>query len=179
MKPARKHSKAAPKRPALSSSEPKPGAWISPEDFATVVRLTPLVAIDLIIRDPDERVLVGRRNFEPAKGVFFVPGGRITKNETREAALRRLTREEIGVELGLDRAVLLGVYDHLYRTNRFEAAGYGTHYVTLGYELRVPVQPESLPTDQHHEYRWLSPQEILDSPEVHDNTKAYFRAQPA
>jgi len=33
-----------------------------------------------------------------------------------------------------------------------------------------------LPTDQHGEYLWLTPQEILRSPQVHDNTKAYFKA---
>lgn len=76
--------------------EPKPGEWMAPEEFATVIRLTPLVAIDLVVRDPDGRVLLGRRTYEPARNLFFVPGGRITKNETRSAAFERLSREELG-----------------------------------------------------------------------------------
>jgi colanic acid biosynthesis protein WcaH len=53
--------------------EPKPGEWIAPNEFAEVIRLTPLVAIDLIVRSPEAKVLVGRRVNEPAKGLLFVP----------------------------------------------------------------------------------------------------------
>jgi len=79
--------------------EPKPGEWIPKDEFAEVVRLTPLIAIDLIVQSPEGRVLVGRRINEPAKGLLFVPGSRISKNETRAAAFKRVSREELGVEL--------------------------------------------------------------------------------
>ena len=45
----------------------------------------------------------GRRRHEPAKDTLFLVGGRITKNETRAAAFRRLTRGELGVERRLKR----------------------------------------------------------------------------
>lgn len=35
-------------------------------DFLDVVRLTPLVAIDLIVRDAEARVLIGHRRNRPA-----------------------------------------------------------------------------------------------------------------
>jgi hypothetical protein len=50
-------------------------------DFHSVVRLAPLVSIDLIIRNARGEVLLGLRNNEPAKGLFFVPGGIIRKQE--------------------------------------------------------------------------------------------------
>ena len=159
-----------------AGSEPRPGEWIAPEDFAQVIRLTPLVAIDLVVRSPENRILVGRRLNEPAKGFFFVPGSRISKNETRAAAFRRVSREELGLELAMENARFLGAYDHLYATNRFEKPGFGTHYVTLAYELAIALDASRLPTDQHGEYLWLTPQEILQSAQVHENTKAYFRA---
>lgn len=155
--------------------EPSPGQWMAPAEFESVIRLTPLVAIDLIVRSPEGKALVGRRTYEPAKNVFFVPGGRITKNETRAAAFQRLSREELGLNIDIAEARFLGVNDHFYPTNRFERQGFGTHYVTLAYEVRLDLKMASLPKDQHGEYRWMSPDEILDSPEVHENTKAYFR----
>ncbi len=148
---------------------------MAPEEFESVIRLTPLVAIDLVVRSPDGRVLVGRRTFEPAKDLFFVPGGRITKNETRTAAFERLSREELGIQLGLEQARFLGVHEHFYPTNRFGKEGFGTHYVTLAYELRIDLTTAALPRDQHGEYVWMTPSELVSSPEVHDNTKAYFR----
>ena len=157
--------------------EPKPGEWIAPADFAKVIRLTPLVAIDLVVRDPEGHVLVGRRTNEPAKGFLFVPGSRISKNETKAAAFKRITREELGVELNLENAQLLGVYEHFYDTNRFEIPGFGTHYVVIAYELTLSIGLESLPRDQHGEYLWLKPNDLVRSSEVHENTKAYFHTK--
>jgi len=155
--------------------EPRPGEWMAPQDFENVIRLTPLVAIDFIIRSPEGKILVGRRTNEPARGVFFVPGGRITKNESRSAAFRRISQEELGIGLDMADARFHSVNDHFYDTNRFFKPGFGTHYVTLAYEITLDLELSSLPKDQHGEFEWLSPVELLRSGEVHDNTKAYFR----
>lgn len=160
-----------------SSTEPKPGEWLAPEQFAQVIRLTPLVAIDLVVWSPEGRILVGRRLNEPAKGFFFVPGSRISKNETRADAFKRVSREELGIEAAIESARLLGAYDHIYPTNRFGRPGFGTHYITLAYELPLTLDPARLPTDQHGEYLWLTQDEILASRQVHENTKAYFRGR--
>ena len=148
---------------------------MQPEEFENVIRLTPLVAIDLVVRSPEGRVLVGRRTYEPAKGVFFVPGGRITKNETLAAAFRRISGEELGIQLGFETARFLSVNEHMYPTNRFMKKGFGTHYVTLAYEIQSALETAQLPKDQHGEYAWMSPEELLRSSEVHENTKRYFR----
>jgi|GEM_PF-235902 colanic acid biosynthesis protein WcaH len=154
--------------------EPKPGEWIKPSHFANVICLTPLVAIDLIVRSTDGRILVGRRTYEPAQDFLFVPGSRISKNETRAAAFKRITREELGLEVSIEQARFVGAYDHIYQTNRFKKRGFGTHYVTLAYELFLDLKMAALPKDQHAEYHWLTPAELLRSPEVHQNTKAYL-----
>jgi colanic acid biosynthesis protein WcaH len=155
--------------------EPKPGQRLAPEDFDNVVRLTPLVAIDLIVRSADRRVLLGRRTHEPAKGTLFTTGGRITKNETLAAAFRRISIAELGVEKQIEDSGFLGVYEHFYRTNNHGQPGFGTHYVVLAYELNIAAQDLQLPDDQHGEFVWLTEAEILRSPDVHENVKAYFR----
>ena len=157
--------------------EPQPGEWVTPEEFANVIRLTPLVAIDLIVQSPDGRSLVGRRLNEPAKGMLFVPGSRISKNERLAAAFTRVTREELGAEVSLVEARFVGVYEHMYPTNRFELPGFGTHYIVLAYELRLSLDTAQLPQDQHGEFLWLTPTELLANPKVHDNTKAYFKGR--
>ena len=140
-----------------------------------MVRLTPLVSIDIVVRLPDGRALLGRRSNEPAKGTFFVVGGRITKNETVAAAFQRLTVAELGIAAELHQARFLGHYDHFYPANALGQPGFGTHYVVLGYELMLPAEPPALPKAQHDAYVWMTPQAILNSGEVHENTKAYFR----
>ncbi len=150
-------------------------AWMKPDEFAEVVRLTPLVSIDLVLRDPQGQVLVGLRTNAPAKGLWFVPGGRIEKDERLADAFARILSVETGLALPITRSRLLGVYEHFYDTNRFEAPGYGTHYVVIGRELRLDHRPDIKTDDQHSAVRWMSPAEILAAPDVHENTKAYFQ----
>ena len=57
------------------------------EDFATVVRSTPLISIDLIVENAHGEFLLGKRLNRPAQGYWFVPGGRVQKDEPLRAAL--------------------------------------------------------------------------------------------
>lgn len=59
--------------------------FLTSEGFCAVVRDAPLVAIDLLVRDPYRAVLAGRRRNPPAKDFWFAPGGRIRKGETLDA----------------------------------------------------------------------------------------------
>jgi len=147
---------------------------LSREEFLEVVERTPLVSIDLIVRRSDGRVLLGRRANEPAKGCWFVPGGRILKNERLADAFRRICDAELGEPFAITDAKFLGVFEHLYPTNFAEKPGTGTHYVVLAYELHVDDLPDKLPADQHGEFDWFNVQGILKTGIVHENTRAYF-----
>jgi colanic acid biosynthesis protein WcaH len=160
------------------ATEPRPGENLPPEDFAAIVRLTPLVSMDLIVRDREGRILLGRRVNEPARGAYFVPGGRITKNESRPNAFRRLCQMELGREYEMSQARFIGTFDHIYATNALQRPGFGTHYVVLAFEWALAPDHGALPDEQHSDYLWASEAEILQRPDVHENTKAYFR-QPS
>lgn len=149
--------------------------YVPDEDFGRVIRWAPLVSIDLILRDPQGMVFVGLRNNEPARGVYFVPGGVIRKNERIAAAFARILKAETGLEILFEQARLLGAYEHFYETNRFGDVAYGTHYVVLALELWLDLRPAIAMDSQHSSARWMSPQEILSAPDVHENTKSYFR----
>ena len=81
----------------------------------------------------------------------------------------------MGIAIDISRGKLLGAYEHFYPTNRFGIPSIGTHYLTLAYEVPANFDLNLLPMDQHGEYAWMSPSELLLHPEVHENTKAYFR----
>ena len=143
------------------------------EQFLHVVSATPLVSIDLILHDETGRVLLGHRRNRPAKGSWFVPGGRIRKNERVAEALQRISQHELGV--AIQNARLVGVFDHLYEDNFLGAPGIDTHYVVLGYSGELRKDLRLTHDDQHSALRWWSVEDLLRSPEVHENTKAYFR----
>ncbi len=140
-----------------------------------MVRLAPLVAIDLIIRNSRNQALLGLRNNEPAKGFYFVPGGIILKNERLADAFARILQNETNLSGRIEEARFVGAFEHFYDTNRFGEPDYGTHYVVLGYELKLADTAALKMDAQHSELRWWTQSELLDSPRVHDNAKAYFR----
>ncbi len=141
--------------------------------FKTIVASTPLVSMDLIVRNSSGQVLLGLRSNRPAQGYWFVPGGRICKDETFEQAFLRLTQVEIGQQIELSQATFLGPYQHLYADN-FSGEKFSTHYVVLGYQLECDISLDDLPVEQHQNYQWWNVNELLASDLVHRNTKAYF-----
>ena len=154
-----------------------PPNFLSHAELDAVIRLTPLVAIDLIIRNARGEVLLGLCTNEPAKDRYFVPGGMITKNERLAEAFARIVKNETGCAAKFADARLLGVFEHFYDNNRSAKAGYGTHYVVLGYLLEWRETTTPKPDDQHSELRWWPIADLLASNRVHENTKAYFRSE--
>lgn len=150
-------------------------AFLPQHQWLQVVERAPLVSIDLIVRDPRDRVLLGMRNNEPARGFWFTPGGAIRKGERLDAAFTRITQAELGVALTRGSANLHGVYEHHYATNFAGAPNIGTHYVVLAHELAALKALAQLPTDQHRTWSWMTTQDLLAAPDVHLYVKDYFR----
>lgn len=146
---------------------------LSGDLFRAVVENTPLISIDLVVRNGDGEVLLGKRLNQPAQGFWFVPGGRIYKDESIDQAFLRLTREELGKETAKECARFLGYFEHFYPDN-FSGDDFSTHYVVLAFELELDVSLEQLPSVQHNDYRWFLLDELLASEEVHLHTKSYF-----
>lgn len=150
--------------------------FLPADTFRTVVASTPLVSIDLLVRNLQGELLLGERLNRPAQGSWFAPGGRILKNETLDAAFARLTQEELGQAFGRDQGRLLGVYEHFYDDSVFGEAP-DTHYVVIAYAIELGAQ-QSLqpPSVQHGRYRWWPIEQMRDEPRIHSNTRAYLQA---
>ncbi|ELN4155512.1 GDP-mannose mannosyl hydrolase [Citrobacter braakii] len=141
--------------------------------FLTIVENTPLISIDLIVMNNEGSALLGQRQNRPAQHFWFVPGGRIFKDESFETAFKRITKEELGKEVCLDESTFLGVYEHFYSDN-FAGADFSTHYVVHSYRLELDLLGPDLPRSQHTAYQWFDIQSLLNSNTVHQYTKNYF-----
>lgn len=148
--------------------------FLEPDLFKQVVSATPLISIDLIVRNPAGQVLLGKRLNRPAQGYWFVPGGRICKGEALVSAFKRLSISELGQELNYANARLIGAFDHFYDDSVFGDTP-TTHYVALGYAVNVESLGR-LPPEQHDSYQWVSVEELLSRPDVHRHSKMYFQS---
>ena len=138
--------------------------------FKTVIDSTPLVSIDILLKK-DNKILLGKRINKPAQGYFFSTGGRVNKNEAIDNAMSRIARNELNIELKTT-PEFIGVFEHFYDDSIYE--NISTHYVNLAYEYEVEEIPD-LPTEQHSKYKWFTIGELLESKQVHEYTKDYFR----
>lgn len=150
------------------------------DSFKEVVRNAPLIAIDFIVENKDGEILLGWRKNNPAKGFWFVPGGRIRKNERFTDAFKRIAVTETGLDLLISDTSFLGIYEHIYPEQNFsDDPSFGTHYIVMAYRYKLNSDLPSLPEDQHTDYWWASLDDVLEDPNVHENTKNYFNGHPS
>jgi colanic acid biosynthesis protein WcaH len=157
-------------------------SMLNDDTFRTVINSTPLISIDLVVRDSSGNILLGQRLNRPAQGFWFVPGGRILKGESLANAFKRLTFVELGIELDIVDAQYLGLYEHFYNdsiyTDEPESIDISTHYVVNGFEVVLPsatnLTSNNLPAEQHGAYQWISEEALMTSDEVHVHSKWYF-----
>lgn len=139
----------------------------------------PLVSLDLVIVRGGSEILLGLRNNRPAQGYWFVPGGRIRKNERMQDALVRIAQQELGLGAALAAGEIpsrwLGPFEHFYNDCFAGDAGVSTHYVVLGHCWNVPAG-FALPVadEQHCALRWWPIAQAQAAPDVHQFSKDYL-----
>lgn len=152
-------------------------SFLDTKTFTTIVDNTPLISIDLIVKNDSGKVLLGKRLNAPAKGYWFTPGGRIYKNESMANAFVRIARDELGIEVTIEQASFIGTFEHFYEDSIF-GDHISTHYVVLAYTISLPTTHCSPTTNiQHADYRWQAIESLLTDPEVHTHVKWYFKEE--
>lgn len=146
--------------------------FLAENTFKTIIASTPLISIDLVVKNIQGQYLLGYRNNKPAQDCWFVPGGRILKDERKNNAFSRLLLSELGVHLTIEDATFYGVYEHFYDDYVF-GNEVSTHYIVLAYEIVVDIELDNLPNVQHSQYKWFMREEMLAAENVHVHSKWY------
>jgi ADP-ribose pyrophosphatase YjhB (NUDIX family) len=83
----------------LDSHIKNPTSGLPEEIFFFVSRLTPMVNVDLLIKDENGRTLLAWRNDEYAGSGWHVPGGIVRYKERLEERLIKVAEKEIGTRM--------------------------------------------------------------------------------
>jgi 8-oxo-dGTP diphosphatase len=92
----------------------------------------PSLAVDAVVFDTQNRLLLIRRKFPPFKGRYALPGGFVELSETVEAAAARELDEETGLKAKTLR--LIGVYSDSKRDPR-------GHTVSVAFLIQAGATP--------------------------------------
>ena len=127
----------------------------------------PLVGAGALIHK-DGKVLLVKRNNEPNKGRWALPGGLVELGEKVEDAVRREVREEVGLEVDLEG--LLDVANDIHYDDR---GNIRYHYILVDY-LAKPTGGRLRLSSESSTSKWFGPKQLqhLNSS---DNTKRVVR----
>ncbi len=111
----------------------------------------PVVCIDcLVMNERGEYLLVKRKN-EPLKGEYWVPGGRVLKDERLVDAVHRKMRQEIGVEVEIIKSA--GFFEEFFEKSREDTEG-GVHLISMLFVVK-PLSYDIRLDDQSGEWGWF------------------------
>lgn len=122
----------------------------------------PSLAVDGVIFDMDEKLVLIRRKNPPFEGQLALPGGFVENNETTEEAVIREVREELGIKTRIKHMV--GVYSDPTRDPR-------QHTVSVVYALE-PMSTKFKAGDDAESYEKVSIDELSGLESIafdHDN----------
>jgi ADP-ribose pyrophosphatase YjhB (NUDIX family) len=105
------------------------------------------VGVGAVILNERCEVLLLFRKKQPEAGHWTIPGGAVEWFETCADAIRRECREEVGLDVDIDR--LLTVVDHIVKDD-------GAHWVSIEYLVTVTSgEATNANKEENEEVRWF------------------------
>jgi len=86
----------------LKKKIPDPSIGLPDDLFYYVSQITPLVNVDLLIKDENGRILLSWRNDKYCGKGWHVPGGIVRFKETLETRVKKVAESEIGSHVDFD-----------------------------------------------------------------------------
>ncbi len=109
-----------------------PSEGLPYEVFLYISRVTPLVNVDLLIKDEGGRTLLSWRDDQYAGTGWHVPGGIVRFKETMETRVKKVAKTEIGTDVSFDPIpIAMNQIIHPDNTNR-------GHFISFLYKCHLP-----------------------------------------
>jgi ADP-ribose pyrophosphatase YjhB (NUDIX family) len=99
---------------------------LSYEEFLKSLRLSPRLTVELVVTNAKGEILLLKRDKEPFKANWHLPGSFLLRGEAISDCFRRISLDEIGTELSYSDAKFKGLFENIQGDPR----GHILHYVT-------------------------------------------------
>jgi len=117
---------------ALNKQVPDPSLGLPEELFFYISKTTPLVNVDLLIKDEDGRTLLSWRNDRYGGIGWHVPGGIVRFKEALETRIKKVAETEIGFKVKFD-PVPMAINQIIHPERNVRA-----HFISILYNCFVP-----------------------------------------
>jgi ADP-ribose pyrophosphatase YjhB (NUDIX family) len=117
------------------------------DEFLKTFEKVPRVAFNLLIEDPEGRVLLTKRSIPPEQDLWHFPGSFLLKEETINECLQRIARDEFGYDLQ-EKPQLAGVFEDLDKDPR-------GHVIDIIYKVTLDKQVPLVATSETKEAKYF------------------------
>ena len=125
------------------------GKKLSKEEFERSFELAPRAAVNLLIVNSKNGVLLTKRAIPPSKNYWHLPGSFIRKGETLEDCLSRVAKKELRIEISPVETELAGVFEDIDKDPR-------GHVVDIVYRFNLPDEIQPTTTEETEEVRFFT-----------------------
>lgn len=153
----------------MTTEERTPRRDLSPVEFDAIYSRVPRLSVDLVVKTP-QGIVLAKRDIPPRKGDWHLPGGTVAFGEHIPEAAERLAREELGIEITIER--MLGYMEY----SRLITDGYTGWPISI--VLLVSIKsgtPTGSPEGQQVDYFTETPENTI--PDVADWLNANYFTQ--
>ncbi|PIT86324.1 MAG: hypothetical protein COU33_03795 [Candidatus Magasanikbacteria bacterium CG10_big_fil_rev_8_21_14_0_10_43_6] len=129
--------------------------------FQNTVQYFPTVSINLVIQNAAGEFLFVKRKNNPAKGLYWIPGGRIFAGESLAVAAKRILFGEVGIDQEID-FVSHVFAEEIFDTTAFDAEDFAlytkdthhVHYLATAAYVRLTQEATITLDSQSSDFLW-------------------------
>jgi ADP-ribose pyrophosphatase YjhB (NUDIX family) len=121
--------------------------WINKKLYSKVVKSLPIACVDILIKNNDNELLLVKRQNNPKKNCWWLPGGRVKHGEKREAAAKRKANEECGLKI--NQLINLGTFEIFFKNHN-------AHSITTVYSAKTIGEKHVQLDKQGIKFCWVS-----------------------
>ncbi|MBI4945434.1 MAG: NUDIX hydrolase [Bacteroidetes bacterium] len=123
--------------------------------YTEIIRTFPINAVELLVLNQQNEILMLKRENEPAKSQWWIPGGRILFAESRMNAAKRLLKNECGMTASA--ITDFGMYDYQVKNKE---ANHHHHIISTIYVMKISHGEVKIDS-QSNEFKWAQVSEWL------------------
>ena len=103
-----------------------------------------------VIRNEDNKILIAQRNLKKSQGgLWEFPGGKIESGETREHAIVREIKEEMNIEIEVEKYLAEKVFEYPEKTINLIA-------------LKCKIINGKITLNEHEDVKWINKNELTN-----------------
>ena len=114
--------------PSVTESARPPG-WLPKADFDAIFSRVPRLSVEVVIYTPERGVLLVLRDIPPNVGAWHIPGGTVLFAERLTDAVRRVARDELGLDVSVGNLLGYIEYPSHYENGLDSPVGLAFHTV--------------------------------------------------